>query len=70
MIKRKPKKTFYFEKQKFQGDAKKAPCIMKELADKSGINKSSFLHKIVIDKTEVLVKPMLQIFTNIGPKLA
>ena len=70
MIKRKPKKTFYFEKQKFQGDAKKTPCIMKELADKSGINKSSFLHKIVIDKTEVLVKPMLQIFTNIGPKLA
>ena len=51
MIKRKSKKCFYFAKLiKFQGDTKKTWCIMKELIGKSGIDKSSFPQKIVIDK--------------------
>ena len=49
MIKWKSKKCFYPAKLiKFQGDTKKTWCIMKELIDKSGIDKSSFSQKIVI----------------------
>ena len=51
MIKRKSKKKFYSAKLiKFQRDAKKTWRIMKELIGKSGIDKSSFPQKIVLDK--------------------
>ena len=54
-IKRKSKKRFYSEKLiKFQGDAKKTWCIMKELIGKVKIKKSSLPFKIVIDKTKIL----------------
>ena len=57
MIKRKPKKKIYSAKLiNFQSDTKKFWCIMKELIGKSGIDKSSFPQKIVIDKTEIVVQ--------------
>ena len=48
---------------------------MKELIDKSGIGKSSFPQKIVIDKTEIVGETRIanefhKFFINIGPKLA
>ena len=36
--------------EKFQGDARKIRCIMKELIGKCGIEKLSFPQKVVIDK--------------------
>ena len=54
-MKRKSKKRFYLEKLiKFQGDAKKTWCIMKDIIGKVKIKKSSLLFKIVIDKTKIL----------------
>ena len=48
---------------------------MKELIGKSGIDKSSFLQKIVIDKTEIVGETKIanefnNFFINIGLKLA
>ena len=55
MIKQKSKKNFYSAKLiKFQGDTKNIWRIMKELIGRSGIFKSSFPQKIVIDKTEII----------------
>ena len=76
IIKRKSKKQFYSEKLiKFQGNAKKAWSIMKELIGKNKIYNSSFPQKIVIDTTEIvgetkIAKEFNNFFTNIGPKLA
>ena len=75
-IKRKSKKRFYSEKLiKFQGDAKKTWCIMKELIGKVKIKKSSLPFKIVIDKTDILGEKNIanefnNFFTDIGLKLA
>ena len=49
--------------------------LMKELIGKSGIDKSSFLQKIVIDKTEIVGETKItnefnNFFINIGLKLA
>lgn len=83
MIKRKSSvckiknKSFYSEKLiKFQGDAKKTQCIMKELIGKRGFDKSSFLQKIATGKTEIVgeieianeFNIVLQIMSRIGPK--
>ena len=54
-MKHKSKKRFYSEKLiKFQGDAKKTWCIMKDIIGKVKIKKSSLLFKIVIDETKIL----------------
>ena len=60
---------------KFQGDAKKTWCVMKELVGKVKIKKSSLPFKILIDKTEILdgkniANELNNFFTNIGLKLA
>ena len=60
---------------KFQGDAKKAWHIMKELIGKVKIKKSSVPFKIVINKTEILGETNIpnefnNFFTDIGLKLA
>ena len=53
-IKRKSKKRFYSEKLiKFQGDARKTWCNMKELTGKVKSKKSSLPFKIVIGKTQI-----------------
>ena len=39
---------------KFQGDAKKTWCIIKELIEKAKIKKSSLPFKMVTGKTEIL----------------
>ena len=76
MIKRKSGKRFCSEKLiKFQGNAKKTWCIMKELTGKAKINKSSLPPKIVTDKTEVLGETNIanefnNFFTDTGLKLA
>ena len=75
-MKHKSKKRFYSEKIiKFQGDAKKTWCFMKELIDKVKIKKSSLPFKTVTDKTEILGKINVanefnNFFTDIGLKLA
>ena len=48
---------------------------MKELIGKSGIDKSCFPQKIIIDKTEIVGETKIankfnKLFTNMGPKLA
>ena len=60
---------------KFQGDAKKTRCIMKELIDKVKIKKSSLPFKIVIHKTDILGEKDItnefnNFFTDIDLKLA
>ena len=60
---------------KFQGDAKKTWCIMKELIGKVKIKKSSLPFKIVIDKTDILGEKNIanefnNFFTDIDLKLA
>ena len=60
---------------KFQGDAKKAWRIMKELIDKVKIKKSSLSFKIFTNKTEILGETNIanefnNFFTDIGLKLA
>ena len=76
IIKRKSKKQFYSEKLiKFQGNARKALSIIKELNGKNKIYKSSFPQQIVIDTTEIVGETKIanefnNFFTNIGPKLA
>ena len=75
MIKQKSKKNFCSVKLiKVQGDTKKTWHIIKELIGKSGIDKSSFPHKIVIDKTEIvgeikIANKFNKFSINIGPKL-
>ena len=75
IIKRKSKKNFHSAKLiKIQGDTKKTWCIMKELIGKSGIDKSFFPQKVVIDKTEVVGETKIgnefnKLVTNLGPKL-
>ena len=55
IIKRKSKERFHSEKLiKFQGDAKKTWCIMKEPIGKVKIKKSSLPFKTLTDKTEIL----------------
>ena len=76
MIKRKSKIRFYSEKLiKFQADAKKTWCIMKELIGKAKIYKSFLPRKIVTDKTEIhnetnIANEFNNFFTDIGLKLA
>ena len=76
MIKRKSKKRFYSKKLiKFQGDAEKTWCIMKEYIGKVEINKSSQPPKIVTDKTEILgefntANEFNNFFTDISLKLS
>ena len=60
---------------KFQGDAKKAWRIMKELIGKVKIKKSSLSFKIVTNKTEILGETNIanefnNFFTDISLKLA
>ena len=75
-IKRKSKNRFYSEKLiKFQGDANKTWCIMKELTGKVKIKISSLPFKIVTGKTEILGETSIanefnNFFTDIGLKLA